>query len=361
MYLHNRQNRQNKQNKPKSQKPLLQEIQQLHQLQQLQQLQQTQQRPQTQQTQQLQQRPQTEHTHESNQYSQRNTNNNIGQLDVEFERTRAITKHVLIVDSQDRDITKYPSTTSYRIELPNVYKQVKRVRLLSTEVTSSYYIFTNALGNTTLHIGIYDSSGINKLAIQEIVISDGNYDTTTIGPILTDLLNNNDLFQSQEVVFNVYVDPSTFLLNITNSSSRIMYIDTRYVSSLYSTPKVRNWGLEYNLGFAYNTLISGLTLVASQLIKLNPYNYLIMDIRELNRMDDCNRGQNTAFAKVPIGVNSFELITLYENCCTYNQAKLNPYISKLSALTINWWFHDGTPVIFNNVDHSFTLELECLE
>ena len=49
------------------------------------------------------------------------------------------------------------------------------------------------------------------------------------------------------------------------------------------------------------------------------------------------------------------------NCCVYNESNLNPYIGKLNILTIQWRFSDMTLVNFNNVDHSFTLEIECIE
>jgi len=301
---------------------------------------------------------------QTNQFVLNNQNNgNIGHLDIEFERTKSLTKHVVIVDSQDRNVTSYPRQTSYRLELPSVYKQVKKVRLLSVEISSSFYIFRSEYNNTTLHIGIYDNSNTDPLPLQEITLPDGNYNVNTIGTILTSLLNANTLFTNEGITFNVSVDQNTFLLNIVSTPPRIIYIDTTYVASLYSTKQLRNWGLEYYLGFAYNTVsINNISspLVATQLIKLNPYNYMILDIKELNRIDEAEK-LNSAFAKIPITINSFELVSLYENCCTFNQAELNPYIAKLGTLTISWRFHDNTPINFNNVDHSFTLELECLE
>jgi len=300
---------------------------------------------------------------QNNKFVLNNTHNggNIGHLDIEFERTKSLTKHVVMIDSQDRNITSYPNQTSYKIELPVVYKQIKKVRLLSMEISSSFYIFKSEYNNTTLHIGIYESNNTNQLALQEIILPDGNYNSNTIGTVLTRLLNANALFTNKGVTFYVFLDPATSLLNITNTSSRKIYIDTTYATSVNTGSVIKNWGLEYYLGFDYDTQIVGYTLVASQLIKLNPYNYMILEIKELNRIDECNKGQYSAFAKIPITSNSFELITLYENCCTFNQSELNPYIGKLSMLTISWRFHDNTPINFNNVDHSFTLELECLE
>jgi len=294
-------------------------------------------------------------------FNNKHNGGNIGHLDIEFERTKSLTKHVIIVDSQDRNIASYPNQTSYKIELPVVYKQIKKARLLSMEISSSFYIFKSEYNNTTLHIGIYESNNTNQLALQEIIIPDGNYNSNTIGTVLTRLLNANALFTNEGITFYVFLDPATSLLNITNTSSRKIYIDTTYATSVNTGSVIKNWGLEYYLGFDYDTQIVGYTLVASQLIKLNPYNYMILEIKELNRIDECNKGQYSAFAKIPITSNPFELITLYENCCTFNQSELNPYIGKLSMLTISWRFHDNTPINFNNVDHSFTLELECLE
>ena len=293
-------------------------------------------------------------------------NGNVGHLDIEFERTKSLTKHVVVIDSLDRNVISYPTQTSYRLELPTVYKQVKKVRLLSMEISSTFYIFKSEYNNTTLHISIYDNTNTYQLPLQEITIPDGNYDLNTIGIVLTDLLNANELFIEEGVTFNVSVDQNTFLLNIITTPERITYIDTTYVDTdyfeqLYKPQQIRNWGLEYYLGFTYNAVSTGRPLVATQLIKLNPYNYMILDIKELNRIDEATKGLNTAFAKIPITTNSFELITLYENCCTFNQAELNPYIAKLGTLTISWRFHDNRPINFNNIDHSFTLELECLE
>jgi hypothetical protein len=160
---------------------------------------------------------------QTNQFVLNKENGNVGHLDIEFERTKSLIKHEVLVDSQDRNIESYPNQTSYRLELPTVYKQVKKVRLLSMEVSSSFYIFRSEYNNTTLHIGIYNSFNTAPLALQEIILPDGNYDINTIGTELTSLLNANTLFSSQGVTFNVSVDQTTFLLNIVTTPSRITY------------------------------------------------------------------------------------------------------------------------------------------
>lgn len=268
------------------------------------------------------------------------------------ERCYKFQKHVVLVDSNFRDRTKYASSSSYRIELPSVYKQVKSVRLVSAEVPLCFYVFTAARGITTLHIGVYNASGTAKLALQTIQIPDGNYNNDTIVSTLTALLNANASFVSEGITFVVSIDATTYMLSIR--TTRKVYVDT---TSYASTAK----GLEYFLGFTNNVVTEGTPCKASRVIKLNPYNYILLDISEINGMDVCGRATNSAFAKIPLSANSFETVVLGQEKCTYNTSYLNPYISKLSNLTIVWRTSDMSTIDFNDADHSFTLELECLE
>ncbi len=281
----------------------------------------------------------------------------LNQHELISERCYKFHKHILLVDSNHRDRSKYPSPTSYRVELPSVYKQVKTVRLMSAEIPMSFYVFTSAKGFTTLHIGVYNASSTSKQALQTIQIPDGNYTIDTIKSTLTAKLNANAFFTSEGLQFTVTIDPTTYLLSIT--STRKIYVDTTSYSA--SGPDI-NWGLEYFLGFEKNKVTEGTpSCTGVNVIKLNPYNYILLDIEEVNGMDECGRATNTAFAKIPMNANSFDTVMISQDMCTYNTSYLNPYISKLSNLTVIWRTYDMNPVDFNDADHSFTLELECLE
>lgn len=281
----------------------------------------------------------------------------INQHEIVSERSYRFQKHTVLVDSRMRDKSKYPTPSAYRIELPSVYKQVKTVRLFSAEVPLSFYAFTSSRGFTSLHVGIYNSLGTAKLAVQTITISDGNYTTDTIVSTLQTALNANSLFTSEGVTFTVAIDSVTKRVTLKCSPSRKVYVDTTSYASAGDT----NWGLEYFLGFPKNKVTEGLVCSATSVVKLNPYNYMLLDIAEINGLDECGRATHTAFAKIPMNVNSFDVVMLSQDCCTYNTSYLNPYVSKLSNLTISWRMYDLSPIDFNDSDHSFTLELECLE
>lgn len=259
--------------------------------------------------------------------------------------------HVILVDSTMRDIDAYPTASSYRITLPQTLKDVQRVRLLSAEIPVSFYVFRASKNNTTLHIGVYNASGTVPSATKSVTIPDGNYSTTTFCSELKDALNAQNF--GEALTFTVAVDPRTYKLQISTTPQRMVFVDTRYTTSDH--PNFR-WGLEYFLGFPPNAVTTGNPCTAPSVIQLQPYNYLVLDIPEVNGLTECDKVTRSAFAKIQLTVDSFGMITISEDCCTYNTALLNPFV-KLSFLTFNWRFLDGTPVDFNGADHSLTLEI----
>ena len=290
---------------------------------------------------------------------------NESQIEIQQKRKLQYRKHVVIIDSNDRDINAYPTPTSYRVDLPTTYKQVRIVRLLSVEIPSSYYVFTALFNTTTLHFILYESGNWNSYTI---TIPDGNYSSITICPALMNAFTSFNPNYSYDIKINsATFEVTSNVINTLTQDNIPIAIDTR----MYANNKaISNWGLEYNLGFIKNQVTYPPSIITStiltyttapNIINLNPYNYIILDIPEINGMDECGRSVRSAFAKIPVNVNSFDMIMLNVECCTYNETILNPIIAKLSKLTVNWRFHDMNPIIFNNYEHSFTLEIECLE
>lgn len=59
-------------------------------------------------------------------------------------------KKVISIHSEDRDITKYPSSANFEIELPQDYLNVEGVKLLTWAFPSNYSVFTSARQNIQL-------------------------------------------------------------------------------------------------------------------------------------------------------------------------------------------------------------------
>ena len=267
------------------------------------------------------------------------------------ERSYKFQKHSLLVDSNARDRTRYPSSSSYRIELPSVYKQVKTVKLMSAEVPMTFYSLTSANASTTLKVGVYnDSAGSTKLATQTVQIPDGNYTNSTLVASFASKLNANTFFQSEGLTFGVSVDLVSGLISFMTTPERKVYVDA-----------TTDTGLSYYLGFPKGQITEGTVCKASSVLRVNPYNYILLDIAEINGMDECGRSTNSVFAKVPMNTAPFETVMIAEDYSNFNTSHLNPYISKLSTLTVVWRTFDMKQIDFNGADHSFALELECLE
>jgi hypothetical protein len=132
------------------------------------------------------------------------------------------------------------------------------------------------------------------------------------------------------------------------------------------------WGLGYFMGFYQTnrvaTNVSGtFTLLADFLPQFNPYNYVLMELDFINKEDETSIDNRLSgriegcFAKIPLNGNTGDIIFFREFCCPMNGSVLSPPIAQLKTLNVKFRDHAGRVIDFNNIDHSFTLELELLD
>lgn len=264
---------------------------------------------------------------------------------------KSMRKHIISIDSRDRDYSHYDKPNNYVIKLPDVYRNISEASLLNCEVPMSFYIFASYLQNTSLQVSIYDLSQVKTTAV--ITIPDGNYNEYTLTETLESVLNT--AFIGQSVVFTLKLSEATLKLHISNNKGYEIEVNTNGVSPLQRT----NWGLGYYLGFYPNSIVKGTTVISPAVVSFNPYTYMFLVIEGLNVIDKCGntRGTNVAFAKIPLNSNSFEYSYLDRERVSFGDAILNPKVPKLDSLRISWRFHDGKLVEFNGVEHSFSIEL----
>jgi len=260
-------------------------------------------------------------------------------------------KHILSVDSRDRDYSIYPFSNNYKIKLPVEYKNIVTVKLKGTELPLSYYVFSSVYENTTIRICIYNNTGTNIESVSDITIPDGNYNIIILEDALKTLLD----IAFPPYIFTVTVDPISLKLILSNDVGRQIGIDT----TVFINSKSSGWGLGYYLGFNKNVLLK--TNTSPNMVILNPYNYMLLELNsEFNLLDETGDKYKSAFAKIPLNTNKFDYVFKEEQCCAYNEALFNPPLGKLDRLDVIWKFHDGNLVQFNNTEHSFTLQIECI-
>lgn len=256
----------------------------------------------------------------------------------------------LAIDSRDRDPDRFPRPDAYEIQLAQPLRHVMRARLLSAEVPSTFYVFTQALQNTSLHVKVGED-------VRKVTIPDGNYGIDDMIRAVQYYLN--ETFPNMQ--FEVVADPITHCLGIHTTS----HPPTEFaIVSGDTVPGTVHWGLAYYLGFQRHAEIASHEgrLEGARPVVLNPETYMMLDVEEFGTLyeNGIQGGTQSAsarpFAKIPIQVHTFQY-SYFDMPMGVNE--MNPPVVRLDKLRIRWRFHDGTPIDFQDVDHSFTLELLC--
>lgn len=281
---------------------------------------------------------------------------------------RTVRKTVL-VDSRDR--SPHQTQTSYSVDLPRVLDNVRAITLKSYEIPISWYEFTAAKGNTSFSATVSSTPPDTHT----ITIRDGNYSAAELADELERVLNiafgsgeftveHNTTTGSPQFAFTFRNTHYEFTFDFTaaqNQANCGANVNVRSTASYY--------GLGYFMGFFQTPTVSStsFTLVSSFPAQVFPTNYIIMEIDGINKQDETSIDGRLAgrpdgcFAKLLMAGNTGDVMIYNEQAAVpLNRSVLNPP-QRIKTLNIKFRFHDGTPVLFNNVDHSFTLDIECLE
>ncbi len=259
----------------------------------------------------------------------------------EFPQAVRTTIHV---DSRDRDYAVFPSSNEFYVNLPEALKNVSSAVLVSAELPLTYYVFSAARGNASMTLVV---DGTTKT----VTVPDGNYTSATMAAALKTVL---DAAFSQ--AFTVAFDPASMRCTIASGSSIITVVGS-------AAAKATEWGLAYYLGFAGGVDTTGTTsgVTGTRVANLNPENYLLLDIEELNGVSQSaiyalgGSGKRT-FAKVPLNGDSYQY-NFYDKTLTY--VEIRPPLTKLDRLRVAVRYHDGTLVDLNGAEWSFSIEFSC--
>ena len=249
---------------------------------------------------------------------------------------KTVTK-TLLINSRNRISG---TAGSYVVDLPTQYHNVVSAHLVSSEIPASFYVFSAALNNTSMLVSVNEQEEL-------ITIPDGNYGFTTMCTAIAAAL-----ILAFGSTFTCVVDRTTGRFSIQSPGATSMALDT--------TLQASEWGLAYFLGFAKETLTTGTnTLTGTSVASLNPHTYLLLSIEELNGTDHVGyEGGKSAFGKIPLTVNSFNFL-FYDKILS--KQYFTPPRQNLNKLHLAFTFHDGTPVDFQGMEHSLTIEFQCTE
>jgi len=308
----------------------------------------------------------------------------------------SIDSKILYIDSNDRDITKWPNSSEFEITCPQVYNNVQSLSLLNIVLPNSIYNISNYLQNNKLVITI---SGLEE---RIITLEDGYYDVETLRSSLQNKINSKCELTgnmvmvieynkvSQKFYFgrknNAIISGGSFQLNFDKqldySSSCVTNIN---VFSQHS-----NWGLGYILGFDKKTHTSrsidgsnNLTFdytsslwidTSSASVISSPYPHTLdaneniyIELEKYNKSDslkpylsynynNSNCGiVNSAFAKIPIHAFSGTNTALLDHEISSTISHFKPPIEKIAKLKIKIRYHNNMLVNLQNANISLSL------
>jgi hypothetical protein len=310
---------------------------------------------------------------------------------VKTKHNFVLDRKILLIDSDDRDIERWPHSSEFEIRCPQIYNNVESIKLVNIMLPNFLYNISEYLQTNKM---ILEISGTTHT----IVIQDGYYKHSQLKLALQKKLHSID--PSFVVSFNELNNKYYFghpNRNITFKFKFDKVIDystcnkDNYKVDVFSQHS--EWGLGYILGFDKTTYVSKVTAdddilsfadaptrwtdsSSNVLVSQNPSNlednvFIYIELDKYNKSDELkpylyynnsntNSGIiNGAFAKIP------HTLSLNNNC-TVNDGYLDnvsyfqPPIDKIAKIKLKFRYHNGMLVDFNNFNISLSLEINQL-
>lgn len=276
-------------------------------------------------------------------------------------------RKVLFIDSNDRDIERWPNASEFEINCPQNYTNVESLRLLNINLPNFFYNISEQLQTNKMYI---DLSGIEQLPI---ILEDGYYNYIQLKNALQQKLITIDI--SFDINYNDINRKFTFThlskkfsLRFDKSNS---YNNCDYKTDVYAQHS--KWGLGYILGFNKEKYDSSANNTINTIVSPNPSDLehtecVYIELEKYNKCDEIkpflyynfnntNSGiVNSAFAKIPIYQTNYNK-GLVNDGYLENSSFYQPPIDKISKFKLKFRYHNGMLVDFHNCNVSLSLEI----
>jgi len=274
-------------------------------------------------------------------------------------------RKVLFIDSNDRDIERWPSASEFEINCPQNYNNVESLRLSSIMLPNFFYNISEQL-RTNKMIVDYSTSSTST-----IILEDGYYNYTQL----------QNALQTKFKLININFDVSYNSINrkFTFSNTSIVFTfrfdlpnnydcaKDNYKTDVYAQHS--DWGLGYILGFDKKKYTSSSnTIVSPNPSDLEDNKCIYIELEKYNKCDEikpflyysynnANSGiVNSAFAKIPIYPFQ-DNKGLVNDGYLENISYYQPPIDKIAKLKLKFRYHNGMLVDFHNFNVSLSLEI----
>ena len=280
-------------------------------------------------------------------------------------------RKVLFIDSNDRDIERWPSASEFEINCPQNYTNVESLRLSHIMLPNFFYNISEQLRTNKMR---FDFNGLPRT----ITLEDGYYNYTQLRDALQSkliIINQNFSVNynpvNRKFTFSHTLIPFSFRFDLPNNYD---CVKDNYKTDVYAQHS--NWGLGYILGFDkinYTSLLldGSYNIVSPNPCDLEDNKCIYIELEKFNKCDEIkpylyynysNTSSgivNSAFAKIPIYMFQ-ENKGLVNDGYFENVSYFQPPIDKITKIKLKFRYHNGMLVDFNNFNVSLSLEINQL-
>jgi hypothetical protein len=256
--------------------------------------------------------------------------------------------------------------TDFLYNLPTEIKNVLSMRLLSIEIPNSWYLFSSKKKNNIFYIIVHNKCKKND-ELYTIEIPDGNYSFEHLENYL-----NNKYFCDSGIDYPL--EKIKFSINQYSLKSNFKVIqedcDVSYTYSLKFSLEINDTIVNtagWILGFRLGNYVNITDLYSEGLFDAGGDRYVYLCINDFHYNNntsnmvcfDNNILNEDVLAKIPMKNGKLSLILNDNNNTLAKMRRYNGPIN-LSKLQIKLLDQYGSIIDLNNMDYSFTLELQLL-
>jgi len=270
--------------------------------------------------------------------------------------------HYLVVNSNLRDTTLYPSGNSYTMHLLNPIDDITRVELIQASVP-------NVIENVADGSNIIQVSNIVNNTLHSFSIPDGFYSANGLASDIQNAINFETqisvsyLSNEGKYLFTRSNTHPAFDLKPSSLMATLMGFNDTSTRTAIEIQDQANTTPSFSL-YANNDVYRGNFFIKSdRLVNLAADNYMFLDIPELNtvRMQQAQRLQansfsttaaQNSFGPIPLDVGAGGIKNFKETSDFIYGVDFDPPISAISRLTVRWRKSDGSLIDFQGLEQN---------
>ena len=276
--------------------------------------------------------------------------------------------HYLVVNSNLRDTTLYPSGNSYTMHMMNPIRDVTRVELIQASVP-------NVIQNVVDGSNIIQVSNLETNSLHTFSIPNGFYSATGLGAEIQNAINPVSgidvtyLSNEGRYVFLRSSAYSAFDLKPSSTLANLMGFSDTSTRTAVEVQDLSNAAATFPLYANNDRYRENFFIKSDQLVNLTADNYVFLDVNELNngRMHQAQKIEANSFS-TSASQNNFGPIVMdvssggikhFSETNDYSYGvDFYPPISQLSRITVRWRKSDGSLINFQGLnENSFMLKV----